>query len=73
MYIICHPVSPIEKSSGYAKRFYDESKTEIFLMMSLTFENEIIFGSKGGAPSIVQNITATSVRTASVKRRGSKS
>ena len=42
-------------------RSNDESKAEIFLMVPLTFENETIFRSKGGSPSTVLNITATSV------------
>ena len=43
--LICHPVSAFGKSSGYVKGSNDESKTEIFLMVSLTFVNEIIFHS----------------------------
>ena len=57
--MICHPVSPFGKSSGYAKGSSDESKTEIFLIIPLTFKNEIIFHSKGGSPSTVLNITDT--------------
>ena len=60
--LVCLPVSSFGKSNGYAKGSNDESKTEIFLVVSLIFEKEIMFRSKSGSPSTVLNITAISVK-----------
>ena len=70
--LMCHSVSTFGNSNGYAKESNDNSKRKIFLMMPLTFENQIKFCSKGGA-ICTKYYCYTSLIATSLKRSKFKS